>query len=525
MAMVGKISKRLLPKIRKAEMERLKKARSGPQKESIDARFESMISESTQAPIQRIWEEEEDEGTNSKLVTMLRQAFRDPVERMLVIRALKGGSKSLQNPKLRPFILKLLNRLLDATQDDPSMFAKMRDKLRRMSQADEKETNESFKAFTSLKKKSDMTGIPLDVILEVFEREEDPDLGFNRVNSFINGGKAWELDADLAEKVKEPTGKLKDACWAGYTAVGTKKKNGKTVPNCVPKEEVETNEAKSPLQRLKDFDKTRAAVGKKPIFKDNEKKKPEVKEQQAEKAAKARIAREKEANKAKYDRMLDMARTRDTQTKNRQSMRKESIDKTFESFLEDEHENCGTPDCCGQCPTANTVSESLTEGFTAGISDTMFATEFAQNQVQGSFAYHPSVMEEGGAGELGTDKLKKKYKEDTPCEEVEEVEIYDGDDFFEAYGEMWYNEDEELDEAEYQGRKVTLGKPTSGDVKKFKVYVKSPSTGNIKKVEFGDPNMTIKKHIPARRKSFRARHNCDNPGPRDKARYWSCKKW
>ena len=104
-------------------------------------------------------------------------------------------------------------------------------------------------------------------------------------------------------------------------------------------------------------------------------------------------------------------------------------------------------------------------------------------------------------------------------------ETYEGNTFFEAYGEMWYNEDEQLDEAEYHGRKVPLGKPMRGDVKKFKVYVKDPSTGNIKKVNFGDPNMRIKKSNPARRKSFRARHNCANPGPRTKARYWSCRKW
>ena len=79
-------------------------------------------------------------------------------------------------------------------------------------------------------------------------------------------------------------------------------------------------------------------------------------------------------------------------------------------------------------------------------------------------------------------------------------------------------------EAEYQGRNVQLGKPTAGDVKKFKVYVKNPA-GRVVKVNFGDPNMRIKKSNPARRKSFRARHHCDNPGPRTKARYWSCRKW
>jgi hypothetical protein len=92
-----------------------------------------------------------------------------------------------------------------------------------------------------------------------------------------------------------------------------------------------------------------------------------------------------------------------------------------------------------------------------------------------------------------------------------------------------------MDEAEYRGRKVTLNKPTRGDVKKFKVYVKDPKSGNVKKVNFGhggtsakrlgQKTMKIKKSNPARRKSFRARHNCDNPGPKTKARYWSCRAW
>ena len=81
-----------------------------------------------------------------------------------------------------------------------------------------------------------------------------------------------------------------------------------------------------------------------------------------------------------------------------------------------------------------------------------------------------------------------------------------------------------LGEAEYQGRKVTLNKPMQGDVAKSKVYVKKPD-GKVVKVNFGDKNMTIKKSNPARRKSFRARHNCENPGPKWKARYWSCRAW
>ena len=92
-----------------------------------------------------------------------------------------------------------------------------------------------------------------------------------------------------------------------------------------------------------------------------------------------------------------------------------------------------------------------------------------------------------------------------------------------------------FEEAEYRGRKVKLNKPMRGDVKKFKVYVKDPKTGNVRKVNFGhggtsakrrgEKTMRIKKSNPKRRKSFRARHNCDNPGSKLKARYWSCRMW
>lgn len=91
-----------------------------------------------------------------------------------------------------------------------------------------------------------------------------------------------------------------------------------------------------------------------------------------------------------------------------------------------------------------------------------------------------------------------------------------------------------LYEAEYQGRDVKLNTPMQGDVKKFKVYVKNPS-GRVVKVNFGhggtsaaakgEKTMRIRKSNPEARKSFRARHNCANPGPKTKARYWSCRKW
>lgn len=89
-----------------------------------------------------------------------------------------------------------------------------------------------------------------------------------------------------------------------------------------------------------------------------------------------------------------------------------------------------------------------------------------------------------------------------------------------------YNEQDILVATEKNGKKVTLNKPfrTPDGPKKFSVYVKNDK-GNVVKVNFGDPNMEIRRDDPERRKSYRARHNCDNPGPKWKANYWSCKMW
>jgi hypothetical protein len=121
--------------------------------------------------------------------------------------------------------------------------------------------------------------------------------------------------------------------------------------------------------------------------------------------------------------------------------------------------------------------------------------------------------------------------QDNPIDDYDELDVEqeDMDDFI-NFLKGYSTQLEEANcncvyEAEYQGRDVKLGKPTQGDVKKFKVYVKNPKTGKIIKVNFGQKGMNIKKNSPGKRANFRARHNCDNPGPRTKARYWSCRKW
>jgi hypothetical protein len=143
----------------------------------------------------------------------------------------------------------------------------------------------------------------------------------------------------------------------------------------------------------------------------------------------------------------------------------------------------------------------------------------------------------------GNPKTKISYKtgkrvnncvpvEEGNDDEVDEYDVENEDDIkeFVQFMKEYTNELNEatcdcLLEAEYQGRTVPLGKPMRGDSKKFKVYVKNPKTGKVIKVNFGAKGMNIKVNNPIRRKAFRARHNCANPGPRTKARYWSCRKW
>jgi hypothetical protein len=158
-----------------------------------------------------------------------------------------------------------------------------------------------------------------------------------------------------------------------------------------------------------------------------------------------------------------------------------------------------------QIPLSRQLSEEESDEYAERLANLMFEQGYEDFDIEVS-------------SDIGEDIIEETYDDD--------------DEFYAQYGVMHYNNDDIMDEAEYQGRTVKLGKPMQGDVKKFKVYVKDPKTGNTKKVNFGHGGssvkgkaMSIKKNNPKRRKSFRARHNCDNPGPRTKARYWSCRKW
>jgi hypothetical protein len=170
------------------------------------------------------------------------------------------------------------------------------------------------------------------------------------------------------------------------------------------------------------------------------------------------------------------------------------------------------------------VDPTSLRGEAEGDGNNKLDDDLATAVVQSDGPDHEAAMD--AAFDDAMDQIKNADT-DVPQESIaddSDEQTFEGEEFYEYYGYLPWHEDI-VDEAEYQGRKVKLGKPMQGDVKKFKVYVRDPKTKNVKKVNFGDPNMRIKKSNPARRKSFRARHNCDNPGPRTKARYWSCRKW
>jgi len=563
-SVIPTLAKRLLPKMRKAEMERLKKARGGGAPKGGTTAAKTLQQGDHVEPHVPILYEDVD----GKLMALLRVTFPDSTERNLVVRALRGGSKSLQNPTLRPYLMNILLRLLDGVQDDPSIYNKVKEKMRRLgleedttskkpqdpdvadrkgsqpvgyykgvkskstkakrdahfkkyaekpgmgkdkdsnykpapgdSSAETKpsvhtkkykamygeDINTAFeelfleeevlteKQIEGLKKKSEKSGIPYGILKQVYNRgmaawksghrpgTTPQQWAFARVNSFITKGSGtWgKADKDLAAKVRKEEVELDESLENRILALlKTKMIPAKFVNGKLVVDKSDMRAAHRAIKQFRDIKRIPSIVG-----------------EDAVKAAKDKIKREKEADKAKHDAMLDRARLQKTQNKNRAT---ESLDDQFESLWANIHKKRkeGRP--------------MRKKGEKGAPTDD---------------AFRRAKNEEYGAGEEGTDGLVKKYKEDTP-------------------GEDCTCFDHVISEAEYQGRKVKLNDPTRSNdgKKKFYVYVKNEK-GNIVKVGFGDPNMEIKRDDPGRRKNFRARHNCDNPGPKWKARYWSCYQW
>ena len=236
-----------------------------------------------------------------------------------------------------------------------------------------------------------------------------------------------------------PLKEMENPCWKGYEMVGTKKKDGREVPNCVP--------------------------------------------------VKENVVSETTGREAK-----EIARLTGTR------------DSIVQKFIDDFNLN------------AKNLFNFIAKGKEKVRKD--FATAMSGrpgNKYQGDFV--------GMFGEDINSDDDVNYGLVEPEEyDVEDEDMEDFIFFMRNYDKSLNEGCQCLREAEYQGREVKLGKPMQGDVKKFKVYVKNPA-GRVVKVNFGQKGMKIRKSNPAARKSFRARMNCDNPGPRTKANYWSCRKW
>ena len=338
------------------------------------------------------------------------------------------------------------------------------------------------------------------------------------------------------------------ACWDGYKQVGMKKKGNRSVPNCVPiseivklaKENICVNCGNITTENILDenlkkwFSDKWVNIGKK----DKSGKHPPCGTSGKKRGYAKCVPKSKAGSMSKKEKESATRRKRAAQNKAgrggtsdvsgggkkpiRVKTKAESVmDLSKEKLIEmikEEYQNILSEN--------NMMTEAQFDE-AAGEKDACY------RKVKARYDVWPSAYASGAlvkCRKVGAKNWGNKSKK----ESIEEYDVENAQDYkdFSNYMKENYSglEEGKLEEAEYQGRKVKLGKPMQGDAKKFKVYVKNEK-GNVVKVNFGQGGdakggtMRIRKDNPKARKSFRARHNCDSPGPRHKARYWSCRKW
>jgi hypothetical protein len=349
------------------------------------------------------------------------------------------------------------------------------------------------------------------------------------------------------------TSKINEACWDGYRQAGMKKKGDKMVPNCVPESDIKEL---SPQLKKRYVDKATSDVRltKRNILIGKDVGATDVVKKDKGRLQKRRIgiARatepkgsrnifdsvNEEPKKKKLNAMLGVPTARP-------STPPEKIEEMPRWLLEPLSKITNKRGYeAAKKVLKDVLDRKKKEAGRKGLQHSVeyYAAQIAK-QFQGVDARVLADMvteqpEKLDAPEIGTDIIRKRYADMTPGQVNEsyvfakdEIKIqgafehYPTTDFQEDYL-GWVFEEETLEEAEYQGRKVKLNDPfrTPKGPKKFSVYVKNDK-GNVVKVNFGDPNMEIKRDDPERRKSFRARHDCDNKTDKTQAGYWSCQMW
>ena len=430
---------------------------------------------------------------SQKLDLLLRLGLSDGEELQKYRRALRSSKKhALQSPQMREALADLLDKLIDLTTKDPATYSRVR-------------YNVVNKEANALLRKASDSGVPVEIIYEVFTRglevNNNVNEAFNRVNSFIAGGFAAKLDEDLSEKVKAPTGGLKDACWSGYTAVGMKMKNGRKVPNCVPKEETQIEGQANWARARKENERSSVANLNQPKKSYVDRKYTPMKSDEKERVTAAtkdfvskggtiqKIAPGKKTIKS-------FVRPKKYMAPNQASRVTEDINYAFEAYIGSEPASKDKNDPKNRFVGTDSIvqnyidatpgqkkpikeSVDLNEAFAAGFELAPFARDYGIN-VQSSFEHHPDVQEQM----------------------------------------------DEIEEATYKGKTVSLNKPMAGDVKKSKVYVDPDGDGKAKKVNFGDKTLSIKKDQPARKRSYCARSSGQgNLSNKSSANYWSRRAW
>ena len=374
------------------------------------------------------------------------------------------------------------------------------------------------------------------------------------------------------EVVREGDG---DPCWDTHKQVGMKKKGNKMVPNCVPKEEVIIEESKheitvgnyttkffymcgSAIKVMKqnaDVDGAEELTRMQDVFYDMEMKAMNAGGASEEQKKKAQILYDKIIAKAKevgiedeVDKYMKLHLTSMTKGEPKLGFGRTDINEDLQldekiDGLVKKSEQTGVP------------YSILKKSYDRGMAAWKTGHRPGTTPQQWAFARVNSMLT-GGKADPDLQKQAKKYKKKKKASKESVEEWFSSDEtiqqYQERYGDEWLKKlnntyekmlskldeqsccedcenhfDHVIMEAEYQGKKVKLNDPirtSENPNKKFKVYVKNEK-GKVVVVRFGDPNMDINRDDPERRKSFRARHNCDDPGPKTKARYWSCFQW
>lgn len=375
----------------------------------------------------------------------------------------------------------------------------------------------------------------LEIVTEVVGFTDDGivvELDQTGLNHLTENGAVFFEGEIITEGLRDPKD---NPCWKGYKPVGTKKKGGRTVPNCVPKESVSEDSyttEKQILTRIRQIMHDRKLSGTESNAGELHRLKQKLKDIRNQQDVKEGP----EENKKWRDQARDASKEKRPWSPTNLPNYKKSKEQDVEERMD---------------PEKRARLDDLIDAYR----DSTDPHDYYDRDYQDPEEIIDMIRQEFGdkiAGqvEAGADKMHfsrpghTDWKADPlgwkkPVDRMTKAgKMYKQDSDFRkntiksryklsgrsSTSEETNNDEDMTSEAEYRGKNVPLGKKLPGDVKKSKVYVRKPN-GNIVKVNFGDKKMRIKKSNPKRRKSFRARHNCKNPGPRWKARYWSCRSW